>query len=68
MTDWQTIDTHDDGLSQFQQEQAAKLGTPMQAIEFALEAEEGLEFLRRWMVGDVSEWPEYCPPPPKEGE
>jgi hypothetical protein len=29
------------------------------AINFALDTDEGLEFLRAWREGDTSEWPEF---------
>lgn len=50
----------------FERRYQARLGTPLQAIEYGLQLSLGddaqtIIFLNDWMVGDVSQWPEYQP-------
>lgn len=41
--------------------EGGELGTPLQAIEFAIiQSVEADTFLRSWSEGDISEWPDYA--------
>lgn len=36
-----------------------RLGTPIEAIEFSISHDDGYYFLRDWLEGSLTEWPEY---------
>lgn len=49
-------------LEEFKTEQAARLGTGVEAIKFALLIDDHYDregFLDSWLHGDLSDWPEF---------